>query len=133
MERIFKFRAWIKKTKQWLTQDCHYLTMNGSGILGSDADKFIIQQFTGLLDKNNKEIYEGDIVKNDLSHIANNLRADENPKYTNGEIIWLCSAFKVCQSGLGATWLGNFSTCNCCSCGLEVIGNILESPELKQI
>jgi hypothetical protein len=72
-------------------------------------DQFIPLQFTGLLDKNGKEIYEGDIIR----------AFDSMGEAIKHEIKWrqdLC-AFTAHQK-----WIDESK--------FEVIGNIYENPEL---
>lgn len=63
--REIKFRAWDKGTDSW-----HIFTPTTS-VMCDPIDRYILdspdglivwEQFTGLLDKNGKEIYEGDII-----------------------------------------------------------------------
>ena len=77
-----------------------------------------IMQFTGLLDKNGKEIYEGDIIRDGLSPSMVEFKNHTKTSYGHGDsntTQYLGYAFHFWGSGLGM---------------VEVIGNVHEHPEL---
>jgi uncharacterized phage protein (TIGR01671 family) len=73
-------------------------------------------QFTGLHDKNKKEIYEGDVLtdfeEKDFICII---------KWEDNRGHWACYDYKNRYIGFAFEYIAN---------GLEVIGNIYENPEL---
>ena len=132
--RVLKFRVWDKTIKQYRKDDVFMVDINGylwftedygdgEGQLRVDLAKkdiFIIQQFTGLLDKKGKEIYEGDIVK-----IDSRIGVVEYSLYLN-----LCEyrLFLIEDFNNKGDWCrGTFEFDD--SIRMKVIGNIFENPE----
>ena len=70
MNRPIKFRVWDKVFNCWFSN--YLIDLNGNLINSEEVTHYIlnkedfsVMQFTGFHDKNNKEIYEGDLVKHD--------------------------------------------------------------------
>ena len=127
--REIKFRAWDSEYKT-MVDNCGVLNGNAWDIrlmksrmipLETTAleaienivhERIILMQYTGLKDKNGKEIYEGDILKNDHGVF---------------DVLWNVSraCFSVREMhksvGTGLHVVDIFS---------EIIGNIYENPEL---
>jgi len=79
----------------------------------------VIMQYTGLKDKNKKDIYEGDIV-NGIEFSP--FHPKENIDNTIGEIVFDETLFGYCITD------GNKPICHMDE--IEIIGNIYENPEL---
>jgi hypothetical protein len=116
--RQIKFRAWSKVENSML--DWFLIKQSAIPeliykILVSDKDSFIPMLWTGLTDKNGKDIYEGDILINPKKEVGLVVQYEGGfaleCKRKNNTVIYipLTSGFMLNK---------------------EIIGNIYESPEL---
>ena len=124
----FNFKLWDKRNKKIIDNMSYgpktFLTIDGKIVFidpidcnmsYENQDDYVIMQSTGLIDRNGKEIFEGDIIKDDLL----------NEKY---QVLYVeessCFSLKEMRTSTFYDLHDYEVACN------EVIGNIYENPEL---
>jgi uncharacterized phage protein (TIGR01671 family) len=127
--RNIKFRVW-DKYKKYFNSD---YAINDNLVYGAcegeiikEKEHLVFMQWTGLTDKNGKEIYEGDIVRDSTEEVS-----------SITEVKWNCACFEI-HITHGHGLMGGSDTCGIrfgywteeSMKKLEVIGNIFEYPHL---
>lgn len=116
-KRIYKFRSWLPEFNKMAYGHIGWINRKaviGDAIYEKDLVMQNLMQFTGLLDRNGKEIYEGDIVKT-ITGLRQKIIYRED-----------MGIFAMCRlDNIGATMEITFD-----KEGVEVIGNMYSNPEL---
>jgi uncharacterized phage protein (TIGR01671 family) len=116
MNREIKFRVWDIELQIWVNN----IGMKKDNILTNGTEKrFCVMQYTGLTDKNGKEIYENDILQ----------WTSSNP-FSLGEIRKVKINYVQAQYWGQGRGLGIYLAELLANEKCEVIGNIFENPEL---
>jgi hypothetical protein len=122
--REIKFRAWDKENKKMMKVSSLSLENKEIAVRENGTYHFFrmknleLMQYTGLNDKNDKEIYEGDIL----------FFRDENTKYV---VVWQDAAFiiksiEIRKYSEEMCWLDDTEIC------CEIVGNIYENKNLLE-
>jgi len=133
--REIKFRAWDKEDKEMSNDG--FLDLKGEDF---DYNRFELMQFTGLKDKNGKEIFEGDIVQvGEGEHITQIEIRFGVGTFDSGTYEFIGFYGVYLKVGFG----GGYSKGSLCEDldeitknnmeRFEVIGNIYENPELIEV
>jgi len=135
--REIKFRAFDKKLNS-MHQLAGFIQFNefteihygAAGFKRCENDGIVLMQYTGLKDKNGKEIYEGDIIKTQISV--------GDVQFSHG-VFGIEWTHNKRTKGMIGTWgqLHNLKTMDDWHMNggaqMEVIGNIYENPELELV
>jgi len=116
--REIKFRAWDKETTKMIYNAEMGFNMGscfGDILDEVDKGKIILMQYTGLKDKNGKEIYEGDI----LIHAEWKVVVGWNKKRASFKLVARDGIVDAEDISMSQKYI-------------EIIGNIYENPELME-
>ena len=123
MNREIKFRAWLKEERKMVNVETLFIGINRlcfgnsktEDLFFRDFEEVELMQYTGLKDKNGKEIYERDIV------ILNDAEEENRcvVKYKYGSYILVDGDLRENLSNVEDRFL-------------EVIGNIYENKNLLE-
>lgn len=128
VNRELKFRVWDKLEKRFIYPDKAYqghyvLTLGGefyNSQNGSGGNDCIVLQYTGITDKNGKEIYEGDRIVGSGGQFQ--VKSLEINKYSTDQV---CDGY-VCYFK-GCFFLGYYPLFDYDE--FKIIGNTFETPE----
>ena len=128
MNKEIKFRGKKISNNKWLYGDlihdnvdgCYVFPINSAALYKENAIlPETLGQYTGLKDKNGKEIYEGDIVESISGKVGYVIFLQQEMGYV---VVW-----NNCDTRLGHRNRGGGYECDG---SIEVIGNIYDNPEL---
>ncbi len=113
--RKVKFKVWDKVHKEMLDWEQVKTEMVFTNM---DDKNLVFLQYTGILDKNGKQIYENDIVKNRLNGKVYVVRWNGcSSAFLMQDVEKQTKSLYFANQGFGR---------------YEVIGNVYENPELKE-
>lgn len=120
--REIKFRVWNDKTKKWVHGPHEDSSLDGVNLFGEtillgdfmnvplkDLNDCIPLQYTGMQDKNGKEIFEGDLLR---------FKNPDAEKWQIADVRFVSGCF------VPDIWITTVDSC-------EIIGNVFENPDLS--
>ena len=138
--REILFRAWDKVSNKYREFDGMHdtMTINEDGKVeyynlqnGSGGDEYILEQFTGLVDKHGKRIFEGDIYVTDYNQhtLKNNVQVlSVGGAFCGGKTCLRCSPLAwISEEDNEELYLDEEFLNH-----VVVIGNIHDNPELLE-